>query len=107
MLFALSFLLVFSSSYFIASIFTKKAYEHFVYTLLTSFANLVLTFEVLSLFKAISLPWVLTFNIIIFIVTSVTWFKKGKPVFIPDFKSFINRYKNICKIDKSFIVRYK
>lgn len=104
MLFALSFLLVFSSSYFIASIFTKKAYEHFVYTLLTSFANLVLTFEVLSLFKAISLPWVLTFNIIIFIVTFVTWFKKGKPVFIPDFKSFINRYKNICKIDKSFIV---
>ncbi len=104
MLFGISFLLVFISSYFIASILTKKAYEHFAYLLLTSFANIVLTFELLSLFKAMTLPWVLAFNVIFFVSSLFLWTKKGKPLFILDIKSFFNKYKNICKLDKTFVV---
>lgn len=104
MLFGISFLLVFISSYFLASIFTKKAYEHFAYVLLTSFANIVLTFEILSLFKAITLPLVLSFNIIFFLISLFLWIKKGKPIFVLNIKPFFEKYKNVCKLDKSFIV---
>lgn len=104
MLFILSFLLVFTSSYFIASSLTKKFYEHFSIMLISAFANVVLTFETLSLFHLINIPCVLLLNIIVCVVSAVLWVKKGKPVFVPDLKNFFRKYKNICKLDKTFII---
>ena len=52
-LFLISFLMVFLSSYFMTSIIAdKKSLEGFIYILLTAFANVVLTIEILSLLNA-------------------------------------------------------
>ena len=104
MLFLVSFILVFSSSYFTASIFTKNFYEHFTYLMLTAFAQLILTFEVLSLFSAINVQNVLIFNIIIFALTFILWLKRQRPIFFPDFKLIFNKYLNVCKLDRSLII---
>jgi len=104
MLFLFSFFLVFSSSYFIASIFTKKSYEHFTYLLLTAFAQIVITFELLSLFSAINIINVLALNFLLWIVTFILWIKRCKPFFKYDFKVFFRKYYNVCKLDKSFII---
>ena len=104
MLFLISFLLVFISSYFLASVLTKKPYEHFAYLLILFFANLIVTFEGLSLFKAINIPCVLAVEVILFLISLFIWLKKEKPIFIPNFKDFYNKYINICKLDKSFII---
>ena len=56
-LFVISFLLVIAASYFIASIFAENKSEFgIIYLLISAFANVVLTFEILSLFSAISIP---------------------------------------------------
>ena len=104
MLFILSFLLVFTSSYFIASSLTKKSYEHFSIMLISAFANVVLTFETLSLFHLINIPCVLLLNILVCAISSILWVKKDKPVFVPVFKDFFRKCKNICKLDKTFII---
>ncbi|MBR1907484.1 hypothetical protein IJ818_00930 [bacterium] len=104
MLFLISFLLVFSSSYFAASVLTKKTYEHFAYFLLISFAQIILTFELLSLFSAINVWNVLGINLLFWIGSLLCWLKRGKPLFLPEIGSFFRKYFNICKLDKSFIV---
>ncbi len=103
MIFLISFLLVFSSSYFIASVCTKCFYEHFAYLLLTAFSQLILTFEVLSLFSGINEQNVLILNVIFWLVAFVLWLKYKKPVLIPNCRQFFKRYINICRLDRTFI----
>ena len=64
-LFILSFLLVFTASFFLAITFEKKSFiKFFIYLLLTAFANVILTFELLSLFSSISQVGILICNIL-------------------------------------------
>lgn len=76
-LFLISFLMVFLSSYFITSIIAdKKSLEGFIYILLTAFANVVLTIEILSLLNAISHVGVLILNVTFLSGSIFIWNKK-------------------------------
>lgn len=80
-LFLISFLMVFLSSYFITSMLAeKKSLEGFIYILLAAFANVVLTIEILSLFSAISPVGVLILNLLFLAVSIFVWNKKEKPL---------------------------
>ncbi len=107
-LFAISFILVFASSYLISSLLAEKNSPlGLLYIPIIAFAQVVLTFEILSLFNAITTPAVLTFNILISIITYKIWNKKNRPLwyFEKDVtKRFFKKIKNSFKLDKTLIV---
>lgn len=103
-LFAISFVLVFISSYFITSIIApKKSVLGLIYLFLIAFSQIVLTMEILSLFSAIVPFWVLFANTIFFISSGYIWWKKSKPFWSIDSHDFRTRIKNSFKLDKSLI----
>lgn len=106
-LFILSFIMVFLSSYFITCIFTpKKSILGLIYIFLIAFAQIVLTFETLSLFSAINQFGVLLVNVIFLILSTKLWIKKLKPIWKLDYTSFRKRLLNSFKLDKSLAVLY-
>ena len=101
LLFLMSFLAVFCSSYLIASVFEqKKTGTTFLYTGLIAFAQVVLGFEILSLFSAISAAGILIWNAVFFILSLVFWHKKGQPVAKPALKRLCIRIWHALKKDK-------
>ncbi len=107
LLFLISFLLVFVSSYFITSILApKKSILGLIYIFVLAFAQIVMTFEILSLFSAIKEIWVLGANVLFFAGTAFAWFKKGTPVWSLEFADFRNRLNNSLKLDKSLMWLY-
>lgn len=110
LLFAISFLLVFVSSYFITSIIApNKSIVGLIYLFLIAFAQIVLTFEVLSLFYAIKQIWVLGANILFASASTYIWGKKGKPLWslgLENCKDFRSRLNNSFKLDKSLFWLY-
>lgn len=109
-LFAISFLLVFASSYLITSIIApKRSILGLIYLFLVAFAQIVLTFEILSLFTAIKEVWVLLANIIFLSASTYLWIKKEKPLWgfeLQDIKDLRNRINNSLKLDKSLMWLY-
>lgn len=106
-LFIISFLLVFISSYFLTSIISpKKSILGFIYLFIIAFAQIVLTFEILSLFTAIKQFWVLGLNVLILAISVYTWNKKSRPFWCLEFKDFRNKLLNSLKLDKSLIWLY-
>ena len=80
LLFIVSFLLVVCGSYFLALIAERNNFiKFFIYFLLFAFANVVVTFEILSLFSAIKEGSVLLINVLFFIPALCLWIKKGRP----------------------------
>lgn len=111
MLFFISLLMVFVSSYLCASVFCTKDKNHkpcgpsgFLYTLITMFAQVVLTFELLSLFKAISKTGVLVLNIFFLTISICLWLKKGRPVYIPRVKKTFEDIFGALKKDKILMI---
>lgn len=106
-LFIISFLLVFVSSYFITSIIApKKSILGFIYLSLIAFAQIVLTFEILSLFSAIKEFWVLGFNILFLTISVHFWNKNSRPLWSLGCDEFRNRLLNSLKLDKSLMWLY-
>jgi hypothetical protein len=106
-LFAISFLLVFLSSYLITSIISpKKSILGFIYLLLIAFAQLVLTFEILSLFSAIKTNWVIATNILFLLAGSYFWNKNNRPLWSLDVKEFRKKIINSLKLDMSLMWLY-
>lgn len=106
-LFIISLLMVFVSSYLFASVITpKKSILGFIYLFLIAFAQLVLTFEVLSLFSAIKEVWVLSANILVLIGSVYTWNSQSRPIWSLDFTTFKLRVNNSLKLDKSLMWLY-
>ena len=111
MLFLISLLMVFVSSYMLSCVAAPKNEENrlygpapFLYILLTMFSQVVLTFEILSLFKAINEPNVLVLNVIFLVIAGVLWFKKGKPVYIPAIKTKMTQIWTALKRDKILMI---
>ena len=111
MLFFISLFMVFVSSYMIACVASPKNKENkpytpapFLYILLTMFAQVVLTFEVLSLFKAINETNVLVLNLVFLIAAGVLWFKKGRPLYIPAVKEKLKDIFKSLKRDKILMI---
>lgn len=106
-LFLISFLLVFASSYLLTSIIApKKSILGLIYIFLIAFAQIILTFEVLSLFTAIKQFWVLAANVIFSAASIYIWNKKSRPLWSLSFKDFRNKVNNSLKLDKSLMWLY-
>lgn len=106
-LFIISFLLVFTSSYLLTSVISpKKSILGLIYIFLIAFSQIVLTFEVLSLFTAIKPFCVLGVNILFSVVGIYVWNKKSKPLWSLDCKDFRNKVNNSLKLDKSLMWLY-
>ena len=107
-LFIISFFIVFLTSYFITCLIVDdKSVNGIFYLLLTAFANVVLTMEILSLFSAICVPGVLILNVIFLILSVSIWIKQGKPVWkipVNDLKSFFRKYFVCITHDKYLAV---
>ena len=107
-LFIISFLLVFTTSYFVTCLLVDNKFINGIfYLLLSAFANVVLTMEILSLFSAISVVGVLILNVLFLILSIALWCKKGKPVWkIPfvNIKSFFRKYLICIRQDKYLAV---
>lgn len=105
LLFAISFLSVFISSYFLTTIIAhKNCVLGFIYLFLTAFAQIVLTFEVLSLFTAINQFWVLAVNFLFLFGSIFLWHKKSRPSWNLDLVSFKNKVVNSLKLDKHLML---
>lgn len=103
-LFAISCLLVILSSYFITSIIApQKSLSGALYLFLTAFAQVVITFEILSLFNSITIKFVLVSNFIYLFLSLILWFFLSKKFWKVDTKSFKKRFLNSLKLDKSLI----
>lgn len=104
LLFFISFFLVFISSYLLTSLIApRKSILGLIYLFLTAFAQVVLTFEILSLFGAIKQFYVLGLNILFCIVSGIFWFKNSRPLWSLDLSDFKNKVLNSFKLDKSLI----
>ena len=104
-LFIISFFLVFVTSYFITSILVdEKKVNGIFYFLISAFANIVLTMEILSLFSFISIPGVLILNILFLIVSIFLWNKFGRPIWKLSLGKFFSKYINCIKQDKSLFI---
>lgn len=104
-LFFISFLLVFGASYFISvSVDNKNFIKFFIYFLLTAFADIILTFELLSVFSAIYAPAVLVLNLIIFSCSMYFWNKSGRAVPEFLFKPALKKIWHALCLDKYLLV---
>ena len=111
MLFFISLIMVFLSSYMTGCIAAPKNKDNklygpapFLYILLTMFAQVVLTFEALSLFKAINEVNVLLINVVFLIMSVLMWLKKGKPVYQPAIKQKVAEIWKALKRDKILMI---
>lgn len=103
--FLISLILVLVSSYLLASVFEPKKYGvGFLYTLLIAFAQIVVTFEFLSLLNSISVSSVVLCNIVIFFTILTFWDKKGKPLYKPQIKETFSRIFKALKSDKILMI---
>lgn len=107
LLFIISFLLVFVSSYFITSVISpKKSIVGLFYLFIIVFAQLVLTFEILSLLNAIKQVWVLSANVIFFLASAHVWHRKSRPCWSVSGSDLRNRVLNSFKLDRSLAFLY-
>lgn len=106
-LFFISFLLVFISSYFLMSVISpKKSILGLIYIFLIAFAQIVLTFEILSLFTLIKQVWVIAVNILFILLSLYIWNKESRPIWSLDCSDFRNKIINSLKLDKSLMWLY-
>ena len=103
--FAISFILVFVSSYFLASVLDKNnTAKCFIYILLFAFAQIVGTMECLSLFQQIKPVPFLIINISFSIISLLIWIKYNRPVYKINLKPFLNKFFNSARLDKSLFI---
>jgi len=100
--FVISFCLVISSSYFFTAIFKSRRSENSViFFILNLAAQIILSFEFLSLLKAIDLYNVLKVNIVIFLFAFALWNIKSKPQLkTEEFELSFEKIKTELKKDK-------
>lgn len=105
--FLISFLLVFISSYLIvSSINPKKNSIGIIYLYLIAFSQLILSFEILSLFTLVKPIWVLAANFIFFIISVFMWQRSNRNVWELNLSDIKKRIFNSLKLDKSLRVLF-
>lgn len=107
--FIFSLLMLFVSSYFLTSVCLNKSnnqepFSGVLYFVLITFAQIVLTFELLSIFNAIMPAGVLVINIIALIGSYLIWKKFDKPIFIPNFSVVIDEILSVIKADRWLMI---
>jgi len=102
-MFLLSIILVCLSSYIVTSILIKKSLRQnigLIYIGLTAFAQIILSFEILSLIGQIGRNQMLACNILSLACAVVIWRQRGFPVYKPDLLSEIKAVKKALDTDK-------
>lgn len=102
-MFLLSLVLVLFSSYIITSIVTNKNKKYnlgIIYFLLIGFSQIVLSFEVLSLFSKISALPFLICNILFFVSALSLWVIKKFPLYKINIIDELKKIKKVLKRDK-------
>lgn len=103
-LFIISLIMICISSYLLASTFeSRRCSLNVLYFFLIAFSQIVLMFEILSLFSAISPIGVILLNILFFIASIFLWFKNGRPLSKPDVKGEFNLIKKAVIKDKCLL----
>ena len=104
LLFFSSLVLVMLFAFCIANIFdSKNTVNNIIYFLLSVFANIVFSFEILSLFSVISEVNFIIINSILAIIALVFWIVKKCPVIEIDFNSGLKKLLNVFKLDKTLL----
>ena len=103
-MFLISILFVLISSYLILSVIDKR-YKFknnlgFIFFIIIAFSQIILSFEILSLFKLIARNNFLIMNVIFFICALVLYFKNSKHTYIPQIKEEFQKIKKALKRDK-------
>lgn len=99
-MFILSFFLVILSSYLLGSSFYKNIKNNIglIYIVLIAFAQIVLSFEILSLFKLISANGILICNLLFLFASIITFVKTKSTFYKPEFiQEFSKMKKGIIK----------
>lgn len=105
LLFFISLIFVCLTSFFIISMLDcRKFYLALIYFLLISFGNVVFTFELLSLFSAITKVGVLVLNTLFLILSVLIWCKFGKPVLNIPVKAPLKTFLNTLLKDKYIFI---
>lgn len=100
--FIISFLAVLATSYFVVCLLKpKNGLIGFIYLGIINFAQIILTFEFLSLFSLIKVPFVLASNLLLLYFSIYVWQKNGKYIWKIEPKDFLHRFNNSLKLDKS------
>ncbi|MBQ8887577.1 MAG: glycosyltransferase family 39 protein [Candidatus Gastranaerophilales bacterium] len=99
-MFLISILFVIFSSYLITSALKEKQ-NNFLYFLLIAFAQIVITFEMLSLFNSISTNGILILNLLFLVGSIIAFFKTGRQIHQPKIKEELLKIKQALKLDKS------
>ena len=103
----ISLIFILLTSFFIVAVLENRKFSiAVIYFLLTAFANVVLTFEILSLFSAISSVGVVCLNLIGLFLSFIFWYKSGKPLFEFKFKTPLNTFSNTLLKDKYLLVLF-
>lgn len=106
-LFLISFLLIFISSYLLSGVLNpKKASIGVIYLFLIAFAQIILTFEILSLFSAINQFWVMGVNILVLLISVYLWNRVKRPVWTLQFANEKKRIFNALRLDKSLKILF-
>lgn len=103
-MFLISVLAVLFSAYFLTSCLMKNEEKNhlvFIYFFLISFAQIVLIFELLSLFSLINPINFLIGNFIVLIFAVLTWVKNKMPVYNFPIKSIFKKLIEVLKKDKA------
>lgn len=104
--FILSFIMLFSTGYFIASLLDKeKSIKGLIYLFISVFAQVIFIAEALSAFspQLKPLPFLIC-NLILLAITTVIWLFKGKPLWSVNCKPTLEKFKTCFKLDKSFYI---
>lgn len=104
-LFIISLIMICISSYLIASLFEPKRYGiGIIYFFLIAFSQIVLTFEILSVFNAIAPIGVIFLNLVFLSLSVFFWNKFGRMLYKPDFKNEFYRIKKAVLKDKCLLI---
>lgn len=101
-MFFLSIVFIIISSFFITCALKEKE-NNFIYFLLIAFAQIVLTFEILSLLNSISANNFILCNLFILIISLIIFIKTGRNFIKSNIKNEIRKIKNAVSLDKSLM----
>lgn len=103
-LFLISLFLILGFAFCIANVFESKSLvRNYIYFIVSAFANIIFTFELLSIFSAISELGVIVLNLVLFVLSFAIWARSGFPLVKVDIKEFFNRFKNALSLDNSLL----
>lgn len=110
-LFILSIILICISSYLVTSVLYSKTSSAvgsqvlgFIYFLLVSFAQIVVSFEILSIFSLISQIGFISLNLLFFLASLFVWNKYSRPIYNPSVKNELVKIKKALFKDRSLMI---